>query len=194
MSLLRCFIAIELPAAIRSRISAATAVARSRLGDDVIRWVPAENVHVTLKFLGDTATTSVELIRAAIAAEARQFVAFDVDVVGFGAFPDARKPRVLWVGLSAPPALASLQRVLDAATGRLGYASDERGFSPHLTVGRLRQNVTASALRRVRDELDRASVGNLGSFTVAEINLYKSELSPSGPRYTSLIAVPLGAG
>jgi 2'-5' RNA ligase len=115
-----------------------------------------------------------------------QFKRFDVLVEGFGAFPSNRKPRVLWLGLVAPPALASLHHELDVATSRLGYASEERGFSPHLTIGRVRQGAASAGLQRVRDQLEKTAVGALGSLHVGAVHLFKSELQPSGSVYTKL--------
>ena len=192
MSLLRCFIAVELPTSIQDAIRAATAVPRSKLGSDLVRWVPVRNIHLTLKFLGDTAPSGIELIQAALSAEAAQYRPFDVLVKGFGAFPGNRKPRVLWVGLSAPAALTSLQHELDVATARLGYSSEERGFSPHLTIGRVRQNATAAGLLRIRDELESTYIDVIGSMRVAAVHLFKSELLPSGSVYTRLFTAPLG--
>jgi 2'-5' RNA ligase len=144
-----------------------------------------------LKFLGDTTPPSIELIEAALAAEVSQYKPFDVGVKGFGAFPSNRKPRVLWVGLTAPPALSSLQHELDVATARLGYASEERGFSPHLTVGRVRQNVPTAGLQKIRDELEQTSIGELGTLSVEAVHLFKSELQTSGSVYTRISTAAL---
>ncbi len=194
MSLLRCFIAVELPRPLHDAIAASMAGPRERLGTDVVRWVPMHNVHLTLKFLGDTAPSSTDLIIASIRAEAPQFQPFDVTVAGFGAFPDGRRPRVLWVGLRGPAALTSLQHALDQSTLRLGYSSEERAFSPHLTIGRVRQNVSSAGLQSIRDELERSSIGEIGTWTVDAIHLYKSELKPIGSEYSKLFTAFLGTG
>jgi 2'-5' RNA ligase len=191
MSLLRCFLAVELPPSLQDAIGAATEDPRRRLGSDLIRWVPARNVHLTLKFLGDTAPSAIGLIKAALRAEVPQYQPFDALVHGFGAFPSNRKPRVLWVGLTAPPVLASLQHELDVATARLGYSSEERGFSPHLTIGRVRQNISTSGLQKIRDELEQTSIGELGSLRVEAVHLFKSELQPAGSVYSKLFSAPL---
>jgi len=191
MSLLRCFLAVALPQSLQDSIEAATAGPRKRLGTDLIRWVPTHNVHLTLKFLGDTSPSGIELIQAALEAETNQYTPFDVLLRGFGAFPNDRKPRVLWIGLIAPVTLASLQHQLDVATARLGYSSEERTFSPHLTVGRVRPNITVNGLQKIRDELEHTAVGELGSFSVDSVQLIKSELQPSGSVYTKLFSAAL---
>ena len=191
MGALRCFLAVELPGHLQERVEAATMELRRRIGADLVRWVPIRNVHVTLKFLGDTAATSLEAIRVSIQDAAAQFPPFEAVVSGLGAFPGNRQPRVLWVGLVAPPVLASLQRELDVVTIRLGYATEGRAYSPHLTVGRVRQNIAAVDARLLRGELERTKLGDLGRWRVEAVHLFSSQLLPSGSVYTKLFSAAL---
>jgi 2'-5' RNA ligase len=151
-----------------------------------VRWVPPGSLHLTLKFLGDIAASSVPQVAAAVQSAAGQASAFEVGVGGLGAFPNMRQPRVVWLGLHAPPALLELQRSLEAGLARLGYAPEGRAFSPHLTVGR----VSRSAGSRERQALGRAlageTVGSLGVFRVDAVHLYQSVLQPGGAVYTKL--------
>jgi 2'-5' RNA ligase len=192
VGLLRAFLASELPSPLQEAIRAATAVLRAKLGPELVRWVPEQNIHLTFKFLGDVSPSSLELIKDVLASEASKFEPFEALVEGFGSYPDARRPRVLWVGLTAPAVLASLQHELDAATARLGYAAEERGFSPHLTIGRVRQNVPGAELQKVRGELEQTKVGRIGSLGVDAIHLFKSDLQPTGSVYTKLYTAQLG--
>jgi 2'-5' RNA ligase len=164
---------------------------RDRIGSDLVRWVPERNVHLTLKFLGAAAASSLEIIRASIEPAVTQFKPFEVLVGGFGCFPSSRRPRVLWVGLVAPHGLAALQREIDLATVRLGYTSDGRAFSPHLTVGRVRENIGTTDLRRIRGELQSTKIGEIGRWRVDAVHLFRSELLPSGSRYTKLFSAAL---
>lgn len=191
MGLLRAFLASELPTPLQDAIYTATADLRGHLSDGLVRWVPAHNVHLTLKFLGDVSPSSLELIKQMMVAEASQFSAFDVQVEGFGCYPSARHPRVLWVGLQAPAELGSLQRALEAAAARLGYESEERGFSPHLTIGRVRQNASSADLHKIRIALEETRIERLGSARVDAVHLFKSELRPEGSIYTRLFSAPL---
>ncbi len=191
MTLLRAFLAAELPAALQDRIQTATAGLRQALPGDLIRWVPTHNVHLTLKFLGDVSPSGVTLIEQTLATEAAQFEAFDVQIEGLGCYPNPRRPRVLWVGLKAPPELSSLQRAIEASAARLGYETEERGFSPHLTIGRVRQNAAPSDLQRIRMAIDQQQIGTLGSARVDAVHLFKSELRPEGSIYTRLYSAPL---
>ncbi len=191
MALLRAFIASELPPALQDSIHTATADLRTSLGEGLIRWVPAHNVHLTLKFLGDVSTSSLDLIKQMLTTEAAQFPAFDVQVEGLGCYPNIRRPRVLWVGLKAPAELASLQHAIEAAAERLGYESEERDFSPHLTIGRVRQNASSGDVHKIRTGMESCRVGLLGSARVDAVHLFKSELRPEGSIYTKLFSAPL---
>src|SRR5512142_563418 len=191
MGLLRAFLASELSPGLQDTIHTATADLRQMLRGDLIRWVPTHNVHLTLKFLGDVSPSSVDLIKQMMLAEAAQFPAFEAQVEGLGCYPNPRRPRVLWVGLKAPAELASLQRAIEAAAARLGYESEERDFSPHLTIGRVRQNASSSNLHKIRTALEGCQVGLLGSARVDALHLFKSELRPEGSIYTRLFSAPL---
>ena len=140
MGLLRAFIACELSGSLQDAIQAASAQLRAGLGPTLVRWVPIRNVHLTLKFLGDVSSSSLDMIASSLTVEAARHEAFDMLVEGSGAFPNLRRPRVLWVGLTAPPGLGLLHRDVDAATARLGYKSEDRAFTPHLTIGYVRPN------------------------------------------------------
>ena len=191
MGLLRAFLASELPPALQEKIHAATGGLRKALRDDLIRWVPAHNVHLTLKFLGDISPSSIELIKQMLLTEAAAFPAFEVQVEGLGCYPTPRRPRVLWVGLKAPAELTSLQRAIEAASARLGYESEERDFSPHLTIGRVRQNASSADLQKIRTALEENQFGSLGRARIDAVHLFKSELRPEGSIYTRLFSAPL---
>ncbi len=193
MGLLRAFLAAEIPCNLQDSIQTATAGLRQLLGGDLVRWVPVRNVHLTLKFLGDVSPSSLDLIEHMLQIEAGRYQPFEARVEGFGCYPNPRRPRILWVGLLAPPSLASLQRDLDAASARLGYPSEDRDFSPHLTIGRVRQSASASEIQKIRNEVERVQVGNLGTTRVEAIHLFKSDLLPTGSVYTKLFTAPLGA-
>ncbi len=190
MSLLRAFIAIELSADIRQAISTQSAVMQARL-KGCVRWVPASNIHLTLKFLGDVAPSNVEMLKQSLQAEASQHPVFDLSVSGLGAFPNARHARVIWVGIQAPATLNRIQHAIESACARLGYPAEERPFSPHLTIGRIREQVSTSESQAIRTVLETTRVGELGAMRVETVHLFKSDLQPSGAIYTSLHSAPL---
>ena len=190
MSLLRTFIAVELPAELRQRVESTTASLRQEIGL-LVRWIPVENMHLTLKFLGDIAPSNVEMLSQMVRGEADLFPCFEFHVGGLGSFPNIKRPRVLYIGIQAPATLEALQRGIESATRRLGYESEERGFSPHLTIGRVRQNVTATEQQTIRRLLEQTEIDSLGTARVDSVHLYRSDLRPSGSVYTRLYSAPL---
>jgi 2'-5' RNA ligase len=191
MNLLRAFIAIEIPSEIKKAIAAQTASLQFNTGQSV-RWVTAENTHLTLKFLGEVSPTNVDLLSQAIQAECSQITPFDITVSGLGCFPNAHRPRVIWIGLLVPPELNKLHYKIEATTARLGYTPEEKTFSPHLTIGRVRDQATVIELKQLHDSLESATIGTLGTFTAHTVHLFKSELKPGGPIYSQLFSARLG--
>lgn len=191
MSLLRAFIAIEIPPEIKKAIAAEIANLHNGAGR-AVRWVATENIHLTLKFLGEISPASVELLSQALQAECDQHVPFDITVSGLGCFPNSHRPRIIWIGLNIPPELSRLQHKLETAAARLGYTAEDKPFSPHLTIGRIREQATPAELNNVHSALEKLHVGSLGTFTAQSVHLFKSDLKPSGPVYTSLFSARLG--
>jgi len=186
---LRTFIAIEVPGNIQSSITSAIAPLRDLLADSV-KWVREGNIHLTLKFLGETPEEKIREIEAAVSRAAGCFAPIKAEVKGTGVFPDTRRPSVLWVGLLAPPTLTELSSRIEQELAPLGFESDERPFSPHLTVGRLRRGARVPG-KRLAAELERLEAVTLGSMDIREIILMKSDLMPGGPVYTRLFSARL---
>lgn len=195
MSAIRAFIAVEIPAELRQQIAQLERDLQQRSGDGArraVRWVAAENMHLTLKFLGDVSTSSVEGIARMLRSEAARCKPFAIRVHGLGCFPNARRPRVLWTGVDAPQTLFALQRTIEGGAHQLGYPLEERPFSPHLTLGRVAQNATPADVARLAQALEGLTVGELGRMQVDCVHLYQSDLQPGGAVYTSLYCAALG--
>jgi 2'-5' RNA ligase len=190
MNLLRAFIAVEIPQEIREAVGKATAPLQKGIGS-IVRWVPTENMHLTLKFLGDVSPANVEMLSQMLRAEAEMFRCFDLRLGGLGSFPNLKRPRVIFIGIQAPTPLEALQRGIESASHRLGYESEERGFSPHLTIGRVKQNVTATEQQTIRRALEETRIDSLGTARVDSVHLYKSDLKPTGSEYTRLYSATL---
>ena len=192
MSLLRAFIALEIPAKVQEAIFRATSNLRKGTGS-LIRWVPAENIHLTLKFLGDIPPANVQFLTQMIRTEADTYHCFEIHLTGLGSFPGPKRPRVIYIGLQAPAELDALQHAIEAATHRLGYESEDRSFSPHLTIGRVKNalRISADDEQKIRHALEATKIDSLGTARVDSVHLYKSDLKPTGSVYTKLFSAPL---
>ena len=191
MDPLRVFIAIDLPPFLQTAIEKQTARLRQALGDDLIRWVSPQNMHLTLKFIGNIANSHLEFLKQLVAQTADQHSSFDLQIGGFGSFPNSKRPRVLWAGIHAPAELTMLQRTLEVGAARLGYQKEERPFSPHLTLGRVRQGIQPQDFSKIRDQLESIQIGNIGSTKIDAVHLYQSKLDSSGSVYTKLFSAVL---
>jgi 2'-5' RNA ligase len=150
-----------------------------------------ENLHLTLKFLGDVSSANLQFLTQMLSREAGQSPGFSMQVGGLGAFPSVGRARVIWIGIRAPEALFALRRNLNSAAARLGYPPEDRPFSPHLTIGRVKQAASPTDLQRLRAALEAASIGPLGKVEVSAVHLIKSDLKPTGSVYTRLFSAPL---
>jgi 2'-5' RNA ligase len=151
--------------------------------------VSADNYHLTLKFLGDIEESRAAGIGAALTAAVAGLPAFDIGLRGLGAFPSPTRPRVIWAGVDAGgPSLAALAEALEDGLAALGVPREARGFSAHVTLGRVREPSRDPALAAA---LGRAASVELGSSRVDRVVLMRSQVSPRGARYTELAVAPL---
>ena len=190
MSLLRFFIAIETPLEIQKNIHRATSNFRREI-EGLVRWVPPENIHLTLKFLGDVSPSNVEFLIQMLRNEADNVDGFAIHLTRLGSFPNLKRPRAIYIGIHAPAGLEALHRGIESASRRLGYESEEHPFSPHLTLGRVKQNISAVEQQKIRRCIEATQVDVLGTARVDSVHLYKSELKPTGSVYTRLYSAPL---
>lgn len=191
MSVIRAFIAIDLTAEILERLDQISVQLKQRLEGVPIRWVPVDNIHLTLKFLGDVSLANVDMLQKILQTEVDGHHAFDISVGGLGAFPSPKRPRVVWVGVEAPAELTAVQNGVEGAMARLGYSREERPFSPHLTLGRVSRNAMGRDERMIGEALESTKIGFLGVTRVNKVHLYKSDLHPDGAVYTCLFSAPL---
>jgi len=189
----RLFVALEPPEAVRRRIAAAAEKIRRSAGAaaDEVRWVPDQNVHLTVQFLGAVPEERVDGIGDAIAAAAAASRPFLLEVKGAGGFPNSRRPRVVWLGLSGEvDALAGLAGDLGGRLAPLGFAPEARPFAAHLTLGRARDPRGAPGLGGA---LAAAAQDEGMAWRATELVLFESHLSPKGPTYDPVRRAPLGA-
>ncbi len=189
MDAIRAFIAIELPEELRQHLGDIEKQIQAGAGEaarKAVRWVPASNLHLTLKFLGEVSTANVQALSRMLQTEAGKHQRFDMTIAELGAFPNLRRPRVIWVGSQAPEALTVLQKAIEAETRRLGDPAEERPFSPHLTLGRISQNARPDEVSQVARALGEMKIGEIGRVHIDRMHLFQSDLRPSGAVYTSL--------
>jgi len=152
-----------------------------------VRWVRPEGIHLTLKFLGDTPTEKVPEIKHALTAVARHAPPCTFTVGELGCFPNPRRPRVVWVGVQEPTGrLATLQDAIEEVMAPLGYPPEGRGFTPHLTLGRMGRRTSRDDAARVGEVVTETEVGSLGEVSTALFALIRSVLKPTGAEYTLL--------
>ena len=181
---------MDIPPTIQKTIQYNVETLRKAIGTSV-RWVPVKNIHLTLKFLGDVSHNDVDKLTQMLSTESDTRVSFDITIGGLGSFPNSKRARVVFFRTQAPAELDALQRGIESATTRLGFEADTRPFSPHLTIGRVRDQITASEQEKIRKTLEETKIDSLGTARVDSIHLYKSELKPGGSVYTKLFSVPL---
>jgi 2'-5' RNA ligase len=185
---IRAFLAIELPDALRPGLTQVQEELKRSRAD--VRWVPVGNIHLTLKFFGNVPEDEIgPLARAARAATA-EAAPLQLQVTIAGAFPSPQAPRVVWLGLGGDVLpLTRLYYGLEKAFTALGYLPEGRAFNPHLTLGRVKSPANRERLARLLAKLPPL---NWPPFTVKELVLFQSVLSPQGSKYTPLKVIPLG--
>jgi RNA 2',3'-cyclic 3'-phosphodiesterase len=186
MKTIRTFIAIELPEDVRQSINATIMSYQRLIPVSWVKWVPTKNLHLTLKFLGDTPITLIPSIQEQMDKLSATTPGFQFTAAAAGMFPTARKPRVIWIGLDNKQALTGLSKDLDEGLATLKIAREEKPFSPHLTIGRVYQGLAEEHLLKLGEIILRNQPGEIGKVIVDHISLVKSDLLPSGSVYSIL--------
>jgi 2'-5' RNA ligase len=180
--LIRCFIAIPLPGKIREMID--DYLRDLKRITQAVKWIRAENIHLTLKFLGEIEDKKIEQIKERLPDVNKSTSPFIITINGFGCFPDKRRPRVFWLGLGSGDlnSLSSLHQWLEKQMTSLGFEEEKRRFSPHLTLGRAKRSDDFSSLftHAGRKPFPQQS------FQADHLELIKSQLQPQGAHYTTL--------
>jgi len=186
---LRIFICIEVPTSIKQRIEKLQQDLRTL--NEPISWTRPDNVHLTLKFLGDVKSSRLPKITAACESAVHGLTEFEIEVTGAGCFPSARAPRVFWIGLhDASSCLKKLHERIEDELAREGFEREGRGFSPHLTIGRARDprkaGVVAERLIVIGFEPE--------WFQARKVIVMRSQLNPKGSIYTPQAVIGLEEG
>lgn len=180
---IRCFIAAEVPEAVKKSLGEIILTLRKSGAD--VKWVAPQNIHITLKFLGSIDEELIGPIKEALSRKVARYAPFHIRIYDIGCFPDERRPRVVWVGVEDPGELQSLYKDIDAEMAGFGFPVETRPFSPHLTIGRVRSNKRVTEMLRLFEEFRSVSF-DVG---IEGISLMKSELKPAGAEYQSLAEI-----
>lgn len=190
----RLFIAVELPTAVLAALTALQKRLKTLDRERAIRWSAAEGVHLTLKFLGETTPDRIPAIVTDLEQAVGGKTPFDLSMTGVGCFPNLQRPRVVWAGLRGEMgALRRLQEAVEEHIAPLGYPTEARAFSPHLTLGRARREASTGALAAFGKHIEQigAETTESANWRVEAVSLMRSDLKPSGAIHTRLAHVPL---
>ncbi len=187
---IRAFIAIELPQEIQIRLGE---VQKQIIDRKVrcVRWVSSGNIHLTLQFLGDTPSVKLEGLGRELHPVIAAQEPFTYQVQGLSAFPNPRRPRVIWIGLQAPSDLATLHKLIERTVQKAGLPIENRSFSPHLTLGRVKRDISPDEIQELSAALNEIETGLLGTGIAKSVTLFRSDLRPEGSIYTPMAHFPI---
>lgn len=187
----RAFIAIDMPPPIRQKIEEVSTFFQTQAPPGALKWVSAENVHLTLEFLGELPETTINQIKTTLRDTFITFPDFELTIHGLGMYPNTKQPRVVWLGITGGKPLNQLHAHLLQALESIHILPDSKPFSPHLTLARARRGITKTEAQEIGSSFSQFKVGTIGTFGVGAIVLYQSQLTPKGPLYTPLLTLPL---
>lgn len=154
-----------------------------------IRWVSTDNLYVTLKFLGEFDSKLIPKIYKLLETGLSTKNQFEMIFQNLGVFPNTQKPKVVWIGLGNPIELINIFNEIESAANELGYPKEERGFSPHVTIGRVKNH--ASDLSKIAAIINNLNIGEICRSQADRVVFYRSSLTPTGPVYSELFQIHL---
>lgn len=192
MEPIRTFVAIELDERLKDVLREVQEELKRAPVSRIGRWVAPEGIHLTLKFLGNIAPERVPEVTQAIERGCRSIAPFTISLSKPGFFPNARRLRVIWVGVDGDvETLLQLQRTVESELNAIGFPPEKRGFQPHLTLARIRDYARPDEREEMAKCIAAVQVDTTASMLVREVHLIRSELRPTGAVYTRLTTVPL---
>jgi len=189
--MIRSFIAIEISKSIQDAISRQIASLKQKYPNPGIRWVPSVNIHLTLKFLGEVSSQNLEILAKTIGDETKGLKPFSIPFLETGIFPNSRRPKVIWIGLSYQANLITLYKIIEAVSSSLGYQSEERPFTPHITLGRVGNDLSPITIQKMMEDLRSIDISSLEPVYIKSIKIFKSDIKLKGPVYSTIHTIPL---
>lgn len=188
---MRTFIAIDFSPEIIRKIDEIINYFKSQTPEKALKWVAPQNLHLTIKFLGEVPENKIEQIKTLINQALVDVQTFEIGVDGLGMYPKPQTPRVVWLGIKGSEPLKEIHKKLNSQLQIADVRPDNRRFSPHLTIARVRRNADKRTVQEIGQTLSKFKVDTLGKCIIDHIVLYKSDLTSKGPVYTKLLSSPL---
>jgi len=183
---IRTFLAVDIPQNIKMKLDELITGLRQLAPD--IRWVRAANLHITLRFLGEINSSDIGKLKAAVEADIKDLARFEISLRGAGGFPNLSRPRVIWTGVGqGNDNLIALAGKVEDGCRQAGFGPADKPFSSHLTIGRVK---FPKGLERLTAHLESLKFES-ENFEIGEVVVFKSDLSPAGPKYSKLEVLPL---
>ena len=185
--MIRIFLAFDLPEDLKDKIySDFSEYIKSPYLKKNIKWVEKENLHFTIKFLGDVKEHKVLEIFQKIAEKAKEVASFEIKIKDFGAFPNYKRPKILWLGMKMfDTQLKVLKKKIDLNLAKIGFVQEKRKFAPHFTIGRIKQKADQGIVQEFLKAIETKEF-EYPAFLVEKIVLYKSILHQHGPEYKKM--------
>jgi 2'-5' RNA ligase len=190
MHTIRTFFAIELPTLTLEQIAKELYDLKNSIPKN-IKWVPIDSMHITIKFIGEFNPKYQSSIQKDLQSHLIGLGEIKLSFGKIGVFPNLRNPRVVWLGLNVPRQLIKLARIVNLVTHNYGFPQEKRNFSPHLTIGRIRNNVSSSERELIGQMIANYRFKEIEPFSTNRVSFIKSSLTPKGPVYSTLFEIPL---
>lgn len=186
---IRTFFACELSPDILKKIRDITIDLKTTLAQQV-KWVSTQNMHLTIQFLGEFKQSDIPIIKDQLQQALASIKPFGLHIQGMGAFPSTSRAKVIWLGIDSQPALVDLFHLVTSQTKRLGYPPEGRPFSAHITLGRVKSDVSPADLAKIKSTILSREKIDIGMQIVKDLHFIKSDLTPGGPQYTDIFILP----
>lgn len=188
---MRCFVALELPEAVRAALAEAAARLRRAAPRADVRWVPPASLHLTVRFLGEVSEALLADVIRTLRPVAAATDPIPLGLAGLGVFPGPARPRVVWAGVeTGRAAVGRLAGAVEEAVRPLGFPAEVRPFAGHVTLARVR---SPRGIDRLLHAMESLAGARFGGWTAADLVVFRSHLGRDGARYEALVRLPLGA-
>ena len=189
--LLRSFIAIELPEEVKDKLIVFRDTIKQDIRGHEVKWVNINNIHLTIKFLGEAEWETIQKIGDNFEQKPNEFPSPNLIISKIGMFPNKYQPKILWVGCSKPAELVNIYTAFNKICAPLNFPIEKRSFSPHLTIGRVKPNPSLNTVHNIQSGFFKYESIEFGNFTANQVIIFHSDLKPSGPVYSPVRIIHL---